>query len=190
LFDLRVAVAPKNRSGGQIATDFITRPNAVLSLNGGFFDIDRNADANNILIPSGLLISDSHQVSSAKEKAGSGVIFTTISNIGILHLEQFNIKDAVNAVQAGPILVEDGGKSGIYKNDFNRQNRTAICLQPRHAIFIIVEGGVSLFELAQLSSSAQDIGGFGCSVAINLDGGPSTQAVFRSGGKNIAISGR
>jgi hypothetical protein len=51
---------------------------------------------------------------------------------------------------------------------------------------IAVEGGLSLFQLATLLAAPE---GVGCDVALNLDGGPSTQALFRAGGRRIAVEG-
>jgi exopolysaccharide biosynthesis protein len=190
LFNMRSELAPNNKLEGQTASEFLTKPNDVLSINGGYFEIERNAEARNTLTPSGLIIVDGREFSSINPKGGSGVLFTDNSNIGIVHVNYFHSDGTLNAVQAGQILVEPGGSIGVHKNDSNRQNRTAICLRPRMTIVIVVEGGVSLFELAQLLSSPVDKGGFGCNSALNLDGRPSTQAVFRSGKRDIRITGR
>ena len=92
-----------------------------------------------------------------------------------------------SAVQCGPLLVDPGGRMGIRRNDFDRQNRTAICLRPGSIVVVVAEGGLSLFELAEVLSASQANGGLGCDVALNLDGGPSTQAVFRSEKERMAV---
>jgi len=93
-------------------------------------------------------------------------------------------------VQSGPLLVDPGGKLGIYKEDFDRQRRSAVCLDSNAIRIVMVEGGLSLLELARVLSTPRDAGGLACDVALNLDGGPSTQAVVQAGGREIALVGR
>ena len=93
-------------------------------------------------------------------------------------------------MQVGPILVDPGGKVGIYTNQGDRRRRSAICLRPGEVVAIVVDGdGLSLFQLANLLAIPIEKGGVGCDAAINLDGGPSTQAIYRGGGRRIAIDG-
>jgi hypothetical protein len=47
-------------------------------------------------------------------------------------------------------------------------------------VITVVTGGLSLFELGAILSANPSDGGFGCERAMNLDGGPSTQASFHS----------
>ena len=54
----------------------------------------------------------------------------------------------------------------------------------------MVEGGLSLLELARVLSSPREAGGLACEVALNLDGGPSTQAVARIGSQELSLVGR
>jgi len=189
-FDARAQANSPDNLGGQVAPEFLVRQNDILAVNGGFFDIFRNAQARNTLTPKGLIIADGHEISGLDQKGGSGVLFMKNSSIGIIERAEFDRNMVSNALQAGPILVENGGKIGIYKNDFNRQNRTAVCLRHRMLIVVVVEGGVSLFELAQLLSTKLENGGLECQSAINFDGGPSTQFSFRGGGKEVSMTGR
>ena len=55
---------------------------------------------------------------------------------------------------------------------------------------MVVDGdGLSLLRLAELLAAPTRDGGIGCDVAINLDGGPSTQAIWRGAGREILIPG-
>jgi len=96
---------------------------------------------------------------------------------------------APDAVQAGPMVVDPGGKNGVYRNDFNRHDRTAVCTNNAAVVVVVVKGGLSLFELGALLSAAEKDGGFACDKAINLDGGPSTQASLAAGEQSIEIEG-
>ena len=68
---------------------------------------------------------------------------------------------------------------GIYSNDYNRMDRSAVCIKDEKVIFIIVKGengaGLSLYELAEILQRNKRDGGLGCDIALNLDGGPSSQ---------------
>ncbi|HYQ15500.1 MAG TPA: phosphodiester glycosidase family protein [Polyangiaceae bacterium] len=85
------------------------------------------------------------------------------------------------AVQSFPLLVELDGRSGIHRDDGRRAARTVACLVDRALHFIVIAAprgeGPTLFEAADLLRAAAPLG-FGCRVALNLDGGPSTGVWF------------
>ena len=85
------------------------------------------------------------------------------------------------AVQNSPLLIEPDGSLGIAKDDGRRAARTIACLvkgDPAPLRLIVLAprstGGPTLKETAQLLHTPRDRGGLFCSVALNLDGGPST----------------
>ena len=158
----------------------------VFVINGGFFE----RDSRDRLSPSGLLIIDGKVVAEEHQRAGSGVIYVEADGVAITRRRDFRDRSRVrHALQVGPLLVDPGGVKGIYKNDLERHNRSAICLRGTSFTAFVVEGGISLFQLADLLSRPRDGGGFGCDIAINLDGGPSTQAVLRAGKVRSEIAG-
>jgi uncharacterized protein YigE (DUF2233 family) len=158
----------------------------VFVINGGFFE----RDSSDRLSPSGLLIIDGKVVAEEHQRAGSGVIYVEADGVAITRRKDFRDRARVrHALQVGPLLVDPGGVKGIYKNDLERHNRSAICLRGTSFTAFVVEGGISLFQLADLLSRPRDGGGFGCDIAINLDGGPSTQAVLRAGKVRSEIAG-
>jgi hypothetical protein len=67
--------------------------------------------------------------------------------------------------------------------------RTSVCATPQAVVFVVVQGGLSLYELADLLAAPAASGGFTCAAALNLDGGPSTQASFSAHGESIEIPG-
>ena len=183
-FSLRVA-EQKTATGNRLL-EFLNRDEDVFAINGGYFE--RGADR--ALSPSGLLIVDGRTEARQHERAGSGVIYANAKGVGIAYRKDFRELSGVEqAVQAGPILVDPGGIKGIYKNVGGRFNRSAICLRGESFTAFVVEGGISLFQLADLLSLPIAEGGFGCDVAINLDGGPSTQAILRAGSRQSGIDG-
>jgi Phosphodiester glycosidase len=85
------------------------------------------------------------------------------------------------AVQSFPLIVEAEGKPGIYRDDGRRAARTVACLVDKALHFIVITAprgdGPTLFESAAILAEPWPRG-FGCSVALNLDGGPSTGVWF------------
>ena len=162
---------------------------ALLAINGGFFNID----AEQRLTPHGFLVANGRRVSGYHKEAGSGLLYENDGGIGITWSKDWeSLGDGVKtAVQAGPMVVDPGAKNGIYVNDYNRHDRTSVCLSDAgNIIIVVVKGGLSLFELGEILVTQTKDGGMGCERAINLDGGPSTQASFAPpGAKPLEIEG-
>lgn len=179
-------VAEQKAATGSPAGDFLEGEDDVFAINGGFFE----RDSRDRLSPSGLLIIDGRIVAEEHQRAGSGIIYTEGNGVGIARRKDFRDRSRTrHALQVGPLLVDPGGVKGIYKNDVERHNRSAVCLRGTSFTAFAVEGGISLFQFADLLSRPVDGGGFGCDIAINLDGGPSTQAVLRAGKMQREIAG-
>jgi uncharacterized protein YigE (DUF2233 family) len=179
-------VVEQKAATGNHAGDFLESADDVFAINGGFFE----RDGSDRLSPSGLLIIDGQTVAEEHQRAGSGVIHAGADGVAITPRKDFRDRSRVrHALQVGPLLVDPGGVKGIYKNDVERHNRSAICLRGTSFTAFAVEGGISLFQFADLLSLPSNGGGFGCDVAINLDGGPSTQAALRAGKARSEIAG-
>ncbi len=135
---------------------------ARVAVNGGFFD-EKAASL-------GLLVSGGKRLSPLR-KADWGVLFVTPQRESrIVHTRDFDKELTVEfAIQAGPRLVVDG-KPLTLKPQWDR--RTAVGVRPegRHLVVLVTAIPVSLADLAQLMGE-----GLGCSEALNLDGGSSTQ---------------
>jgi uncharacterized protein YigE (DUF2233 family) len=163
---------------------------ALLAINAGFFDFD----AQSRLSPSGLVIADGRLIAPAtdRKKGGSGALYSRGSAVEIDFIDRVgDLRGIQTAVQVGPLVVDPGGKNGIRRNDADRARRSAVCLLAGGAIVIVlVEGGLSLYELGELLATPEADGGFGCERAVNLDGGPSTQVSFAAAGRNLEITGR
>jgi uncharacterized protein YigE (DUF2233 family) len=183
------AIASENETGATVQ-ELRQQSGAVLVVNGGFFDIDQRSR----LTPSGLLISNGKRIaaSTAKEKGGSGVVYERAGAVDIDFIQNLVIdNNVVAAIQVGPLVVDPGGKNGIRRNDFDRQNRSAIGRdRSGKIVIIVVTGGLSLFEIGEVLSAKEADGGFDCERALNLDGGPSTAASFSIDGKSTELMGR
>ncbi len=185
-FRLRTA-EEKDETGNRV-TDLMDRHEDVFAIDGGFFEKDDRGR----LSPSGLLVIDGAEVAPAQQRGGSGVLHVDDADAAISYRgDAPPISAMESAVQVGPILVDPGGKVGIHSGQGDRARRSAICLRPGQFVAIVVDGdGLSLFQLAELLAFPPRDGGLGCDIAINLDGGPSTQATYRGGGREIAIEGQ
>jgi len=183
-YALRVATLP-DHNGGSVAA-FAKAHGALMAVNGGFFDID----AGNRLSASGLLVVGGVRLGEITGKGGSGVLLRRGGQIQIVWRRAVGSLEGLDdAVQSGPVIVEPGGKLGIRSNSFNRLPRSAICLTPGRFTVVVVTGGLSLYELAKVLAARRKDGGFSCNVALNLDGGPSTQAYMQAGNSSLHLKG-
>ena len=182
----RIEAVEQSQPSGSTARDFRTAHNAVLALNGGFFGKTLSGE----LVPSGLLIFNGVIKRPYDNDAGSGVFFVTESGVGVEWSSASAPTDGwQHAIQVGPLIVDPGGTNGIHTNNHKRVDRTAVCITDTALIFLVLEGGLSLFELGEVLSAAESDGGFSCERALNLDGGPSTQASFLLGDISREIAG-
>jgi tetratricopeptide (TPR) repeat protein len=185
-FDVRLAKATDVK--GDFASEIRASHGAPFAANGGFFE----KDAENRLSPSGLLVVNGKMLSpySTNPKL-SGMLTINRDKVEIITARPTMDSSQYRfAVQAGPRLVEADGSVGIRSDDENRQERTAVCLEGNrnHVIIAMIKGsGLSLYEFAYLL--VEKDGGPECAVALNLDGGPSSQASYKSSSGPIDIPG-
>ena len=157
-------------------------PDALAVVNAAFF-----TDA---WKPTGLLVSGGKTLNRLVKKggaAGSGVFVLEDGGASLFRRSEASkrtFESAQIAVQAGPRVIEPGGKAGIRSDDGIRANRTIVGVDRRGrvAIACIVgpsgpKSGLSLFEVQSLFTSAltkTDHADLALDAALNLDGGPST----------------
>jgi len=181
----RLRVAEQTAKTGTRVADFLSKKD-VLAINGGFFERDKEK----VLAPSGLVIVAGREAAPQHDRAGSGIVYANDDGVFIGYRKDLaNNSRMQYAVQVGPVLVDPGGKVGVANKQHDRQNRSAVCVRSDAFAVVAVEGGLSLFQLASLLAAPIADGGIGCDVALNLDGGPSTQVAFHAGGRRIAVEG-
>ncbi len=186
----RVTVVPAPERTGLSAHEALqglAAAGAVLAINGGYFDyIEKNGERG--LRPTGLVIAAGKLIH--RRGSGSGVIYDKRGRVNIVWSR--NIKDwrgADDALQAGPLLVDPGGKHGIRKNSGRSARRSVLCLlHDGRFVFVVARTPITLFDLAGLLSDRRPYG-MGCERAINLDGGPSTQVQTAFDGNIEGIAG-
>ena len=184
LYGIKMAV--QLETTGTNAKDFLMAHDAILAINGGFYEIDEY----DRLSPSGLLIINGQEKAAYHKRGGSGFLYDTGTTVEIGWSKNANkITDVKFAVQSGPLVVDPGGKNGILVDNHDQRRRSTFCLNQNTASVILVDGHLSLYELGELLSTDQKHGGFGCERAINLDGGASSQLYFDYRGHRIDVAG-
>jgi uncharacterized protein YigE (DUF2233 family) len=170
------------------------RRSSWVLVNGGFSSSRED-------IPVGLLVVDGKVYSRLSSAKGSSTplfgtsAFSTYRWSGILCQDRkggkWDIVPAANyvnrqcyqALQAGPVLVEPGGKIGIAATEPQRSkpySRTAVCLSDGLLRFVVVKDPTHLYPLARWLSASERSGGLGCRVALNLSGESSSGMVQRT----------
>lgn len=171
---------------GNEVRDIVEAESAILGINGGFFEVDP-ADR---LSPSGALYVGGLELAPYQERGGSGFLYDNGRELAIEWSSRIHSIDGIlSGVQCGPVVVDPGGSNGIYSDDHDQRRRTAVCLNGNTATIVLVDGGLSLFDLGSLLSREAEQGGYECERAINLDGGPSSQLYLKHRGTELDVKG-
>ncbi len=160
-------VAARRRQDWQTAAAVAQQHAAAAVLNGGYFDPrDR---------PMGWLVAGGRQLNPPRRNDWP-VLTVQGNRVRIRAADGAATWRGVRqAVQCGPRLVVDGHPTQL--KDSPRRARSAAGLDSRHHLVLAAtrQGGLTLAELAAALARPVAAGGPGCQVAMNLDGGPSTQ---------------
>ncbi len=141
--------------------------NAFLAVNGGFFTPQ--------LQPLGLRINNSKVVSPFKSISWWGVFYIAKGIPHIVAARNYHYNKNISfAIQSGPRLINNGQ---IVPLKPGAAQRSAIGILPNHQVIILVTQNmrITTTQLAKIMQRPVAQGGLGCSYAINLDGGSSTQ---------------
>ena len=164
---LEIARAPH---GAQLAQ--LLPEHGLAVVNGGYFEADYR--------PSTWLKNAGEELAPKQETRKGGVLALKADTVFIGALAQLGFEPEL-AVQSFPLIVEADGQAGIHSDDGRRAARTVACLVGGSLHLIVVAAprgeGPTLFESAQVLREPAP-GGFGCRVALNLDGGPSSGVWF------------
>jgi uncharacterized protein YigE (DUF2233 family) len=175
-----VTVIDARRVGRNAATAGRMRAetDAYLVVNGGFFDEKTR--------PLGLVVGDGRQT-SALRKVDQGVFVIADGKPIIQHSRDPLPPNIETGIQAGPRLVVNGRALRL-KPQASR--RTSICLPGDGTVMIVVvPAAISLADLAANLVRPAASGGLSCWVALNLDGGPSTQLSVDTAELDLDIPG-
>jgi hypothetical protein len=145
---------------------------ALAIVNGGYFEADFR--------PSTWVVSAGVELSKKSDTSKGGVLALSGDKLFIGPFSGLGFEPSL-AVQSFPLVVEADGKPGIHRDDGRRAARTVACLVGAELHFIVISAprgeGPTLFETASLLREPLPRG-FGCRVALNLDGGPSSGVWF------------
>jgi|GEM_PF-2910281 len=157
--------------------------------------------------PTGLLVNAGQTLSrfvSSAGAAGSGVLVLQDQTVSLLDRDRVgerSFEEAEIAIQAGPRIIEVGGRPGIHSDDGARANRTIVGADQRgHLALVVIHNadggraaGPTLYELMSLLGPS----GLGTveeelalDFALNLDGGPSTGISVRPDPLSLELSER
>lgn len=148
---------------------------SLLTFNGAYFTEDFK--------PTGLLISDGQQIRDINNaNLTNGIL--TIDNEGNTQLlnQDTQLNNVEFAIQNGPILINAEGNIMIKKDDGNTASRTAIGLDNKGNLILIVlkqnllnaNNAMSLYNFAHMIKDSPQMKIINITSVLNLDGGTST----------------
>jgi uncharacterized protein YigE (DUF2233 family) len=159
--------------------DMVANAHALLAVNGGFFTPDGK--------PLGLRINDGKMLTPLKSISWWGVFYLHDNTPVLSSFNAFKLSNDIDfAIQAGPRLLVNSNiphlKEGV-------GNRTAIGYNQDNDIIIVVSEDAQLTtpQLAEILRRSEKHGGLGCTYALNLDGGSSSQAYAEVGDFELDI---
>ncbi|HKY39408.1 MAG TPA: phosphodiester glycosidase family protein [Polyangiaceae bacterium] len=168
--ELEVERAPRGALLNKLLTEKM-----LAVINGGYFEADFK--------PSGWLKSQGEEFSPKADTSKGGVFAVRKTGVYVGPFSGLTFEPEL-AIQSHPLIVEAEGASGIHRDDGRRAARTVVCVSEGRLRFILIAAprgdGPTLFESAALLRAPAPQG-FGCSRALNLDGGPSSGVVFGPG---------
>lgn len=153
----------------------VAGPSAIAGITGGYFD--RPFDA------VGLLISEGIERHAFAADGPSGVFAVTPDGqVSIVPSASWSAagETPMQALQAGPLLVDPGGKIGIRSGDDVPQARCCLAIGDDGGLRLIATGALTLRELAEVLVDRRLVG-FTCERALNCDGGPSAMWFAKAG---------
>jgi len=168
---LRAAELGKRRAS---ISELSKSKGAIFGINANFFDEKGQ--------PLGLVLSDGtlHKPVHGSGKVLTGVFQVTRDSVSILRRSDFNLRNVLDAVQAGPRLLLNGEKISGLSETASYSRRAGVCLtKDNEIIFFCLDSGFFglTFEELQEFLIREDVG---CVDALNFDGGGSAQLYLDS----------
>lgn len=164
---LEIVPAPRGAPLAQLLP-----PGALAVVNGGYFEPDFR--------PSTWLKSGGVELAKKSDTSKGGVLAFGGRGFYLGPFKGLSFEPTL-AVQSFPLIVEADGKPGIHRDDGRRAARTVACAAGDELRFIVISAprgeGPTLFESVPVLARPAPRG-FGCRVALNLDGGPSSGVWF------------
>lgn len=178
-----VALDAKTLTGKQHAhaSELAAKADVPIAVNATFFD-EKGAAL-------GLVQGDAGTVFNPLRSADWGVLAVKGSAGTLVHTKEFTADPALDfAVQCGPRAVVAGKPTKLKAQGASA--RTGLCLTaPGTLVVLATEGRLTAAELAVFLAEPVAKGGLGCTDALLLDGGPSTQLWAKAGDLALDVRG-
>lgn len=167
-FDARIIRARDFGKQRMVVANLCRLAHASLCINASFFD--ENGEPLGLIVQRGIKIQPIQRAGSLL----TGILAFSRTEAQVLGRQDFSLGATLDAIQAGPRLIQQGRKvSGI--KDSSRSRRSVVCFDSDKRLLIMLTsssfGGLTFSEL-QSELIDPDIG---CIDALNLDGGGSSQ---------------
>lgn len=172
----QLRVIDQGSAGRESLAAAMQRTGCLAGVNGGYFHPDFE--------PVGMLVSDGKIIRGPQRaKLLSGALVVTRHHLKLLRAtDPLPGKNALQAVQSGPFLVE-GGKAVAGLNAARSARRTAVAMGAKGRWALVSSSALTLAELgAILAEPALLPAGLKIERALNLDGGSSTALWVRQPG--------
>lgn len=161
LFELRLVSAKSLGLKTTYVNEFVKKSGALLAVNGGFFSTDKEE--------LGLRIQNGKILKPLRNISWWGVFYIKNKIPKISSMQNFQLQNNIEfAIQAGPRLLVNNQH---LKLSPGKDLRSALCIDTQNQIIIAVTNNLPL-STNQFASVLQK---FGCTDALNLDGGNSAQ---------------
>ncbi|PXA02830.1 hypothetical protein DDZ13_15085 [Coraliomargarita sinensis] len=147
-------------------TDHYSPKDDILIVNGGYFD-------GNLGVV-GYCMIDGKRILNVKNPKLSGFLTITQDGRLDLHWKQLPEKEYRDVIQAGPFIVDPGGKKGIYNRSGTAAKRTVIGITTDEKVFVMTTSEVYLYDLSKILRTELP----SIDRALNLDGGPSVGLIY------------
>lgn len=149
------------------ALSFLERSNSFFAINANFFDTENQALG--LVISSGRLLRNLHRGGNVL----TGIFAITQNGPIILNRSKFQSEGILEAIQAGPRLIENSKPISGLNDSSTLSRRAGVCVDHKKRVIFYCSnsaiGGVSLENLQNILIQ------IGCVDALNLDGGGSAQ---------------
>jgi uncharacterized protein YigE (DUF2233 family) len=145
----------------------LLKPQVII--NGGF------SASYSLPLSSGLMVVNKKVIShlNTRSRTQTGIFCVENTRFKIVKKEEYNEKDCVYALQAGPILVEWLGKIAIFQNERQKggkYRRSVIAIDKQGRLLLVTSSRTYLYDLANMLVKRESQGGLDCVVALNLSG--------------------
>ena len=178
LGEAELRLVPAGGASPRQTVEQITSPfPAVVAVNASFFDKDGRA--------MGLAVSEGRLVATSKRASWGALV---VSGMDARIILGSGIADPLAhrlIIQGIPRLVVGGQVPGLKPQV---AERTAVCVAGSRVVIVVTTKAEST-AFARFLAESSEKAGLGCSDALNLDGGPSTQLVVRLPALTLSLPG-